>query len=271
MVSTQVWLQADGDISDLDFETLLKAMDHERSPRVQEVGVDYEGISEEQVKALIPAMTHNRLHYFEMAIEHWGHPALSANVIAAVSGNDKMTHVLLLLGNEHFYFRGDAITDEELMQIFHEKVTLHLESITDEQLTILIDQLKTNETKELSLTITQMEPEVAQHVAEMLRHKIPSIEKLSLSLGTQVSTVGQDIGDDFIVQFAALMQEGQNDLSDLATTASGYANSLLTQGKSWLSALTTPMTACMSLGPDLTGEEEADIKLQEKLKLGKLA
>lgn len=269
MVSTQVWLQADGDMPDEAMQALLVALDRERSSKVHEIKVDYDGISEAQVKALLPAITHNTIPYFEMAITQIG-PALSASLMAAADANDKITYLWLLLGDEHFYYRGDVIEKDELLQIFHQKVTLSLESMSDEELTLLIKQLSDSQTSELSLTITQMESQIAQHVAEMLR-KIPSIKKMSLSLGGQVSTVGQDIDDDFIMQFAALMEEGQKDFSEFATTASGYASSLLEQGKSWLNALTTPLAACMSVAPDLTEEEVAQRKIQEKKMLNKLA
>ncbi|HRE33032.1 MAG TPA: hypothetical protein PLD88_13730, partial [Candidatus Berkiella sp.] len=108
---------------------------------------------------------------FEMAITKMD-PTLSAGIIAAASSNDKMTYVWLLLGDEHFYYRGDVIDNEELLQIFHQRVTLNLESMSDEQLTQLIEQLMINKTKELSLTVTQMEPEVVQHVTDMLCRKI---------------------------------------------------------------------------------------------------
>lgn len=269
MSASQVWLQADGNISEQDMGILLVALDHQRSPKVNEIQVDYDGINEEQVNALIPAITHTSIPYFQIAFTQID-PALSERLFAATSQNQNITYSWLLLGSEHFYYRGDVIEDDELLQIFHQKVTLNLESMTDEQLTLLINQLTTHETKELSLKITNMEAQVVQHVTETLR-KIPSITKMSLSLGEHVTTVGQDIGDEFIEQFAALMQETKEDFTDLATTASGYANSLLMQGKSWLNALTTPMAACFSVAPEIDEEQKAELKRQEKAAVNKLA
>ncbi|HRE33031.1 MAG TPA: hypothetical protein PLD88_13725, partial [Candidatus Berkiella sp.] len=67
------------------------------------------------------------------------------------------------------------------------------------------------------------------------------------------------------------MQEGQKDLSELATTATDYASSLLEHGKSWLNALTIPMASCMNLMPDLEDEQLAECKRQEKATINKLA
>lgn len=278
MSNTLIELIADGKISQEVFEKLLVALDSARSPKMRDVKVDYDAISNSHLLDLIGATQGARLASMHMAFSEMD-ASFARNLQEAGMLNRNIAECWLLLARHQFYYRTGVMTDVQTMvQLYHHPrcVTIECERVQDDQIDTMIRILMGTQSKNLILTVNEMSDENAQRFIEQLQSEASPFELIKLQLGSMSMSIEPIDEEDLVQQFSTLMQSVRSDVADLSAASSSVASSLLQQSRTWLSGFnfTNPITGCMAVPAtdDLLGDEPPlTPEAQKKEKIGKLA
>jgi len=273
MGNTILELRADGKVQQKDFSEILLALDRESSHQIREIITDYDEISNVHLLQLINATHQTTLAFLKLSFTSMDN-TFAQSLFEAVNLNSRIAKCWLLLGTNHLYYRDGVMANlNEVLQLsFPRRVTIDCESMTAGQVDELVHKVNQCEIiEELTVNIVKMDEAAALTLTEKLRAN-PKLQKWSLTLNN-VSVKFDDTveEEDLIEQFSGLMQAVKADISDASLIATGFASSLLNQGRTLMSAFTAPLTACVSSGPHMDEffVEEATPKVKEKMALGK--
>lgn len=258
-------------LSEQDLADIRIALDKEASPKIREVELDFDEISDEHMRELVNAVHQTRLASFALAMTT-ANVKIAQSLVEVVSASKTIERSWLLLGNHHLYYRDNQIGDlNEVLQLgFPKRVTLECQSMTPNQVDELLQIVNRCEIiEELTVNITKMDEAAALTFAEMLRSN-RKLKKWSLALNGVSTTYDEE--DDLVRQFSGLMSQVQSDLTEASSTAKNYASSFLEQSKTLISAFTAPLTACtQSASAEELAEQRNAALIEEKKALKKYA
>ncbi len=276
MSNTLIELIGDYNIPPDVFNQLLDALDREKSPKVRDVKVDYDGIKNSHLLDLIGATQCTSLASLHMAFTDLD-ASFARNLLESADVNRNIAECWFLLGQHQFYYRTGVMVDANMMiQLYHNprNVTIECEKLDDKQADDLINILLRSNSLHLNLKVTDMDEDKARAFAFRLQSEHSPFETLKLQLGATTITVEPlEEEADLVQQFSTLMQSVRTDVAELSAATSGIASSLFQQGRTWLSSFSNPITACASapVMDDLLDEQPPTPDLNKKERLGKLA
>ncbi len=266
-------LVADGEMSADHFSQIHVALDKKESPKIREVYIDFDTISDEHMMELINATHQTTLTKYKLALSNVKENfAQSLFEVASCSKN--IDKCWLLLGQHHFYYRDTEIA--ELNSVIHlgyaKQVTIDCQSMTAFQVDQLLEKINQCDiTQDLTIKIAHLDPLEVYKMTENLNAN-QKLRKLTLNLNGQTSGFDRTIEHEVTQMFSDLMLTAKADISELSSAATRYSLNILEQGKALLTAFSLPLAACVRpVSAEELAEQRNAALVEEKKTMQKYA